>query len=115
MAVPHPLPDELAELIAERFRVLAEPMRIRILDGLREEEAGVGELAERLGTSQQNVSKHVAVLTRAGIVAREKHGTSVRLRIADPSVFDLCEQVCGGISRDLERLQSILESSEVMS
>jgi hypothetical protein len=48
-------------------------------------------------------------------VAREKHGTSVRLRIADPSVFDLCEQVCGGIGRDLERLQSILESSEVTS
>lgn len=115
MAVPHPLPDELADLIAERFRVLAEPMRIRILDCLRAGEAGVGEIAERLGTSQQNVSKHVAVLVRAGIVLREKHGTSVRLHIADTSVFDLCEQVCGGIGRDLARLQSILETTEVPS
>lgn len=115
MAVPHPIPEDLAELIAGRFRVLAEPMRVRILDALREEEAGVGEIAERLGTSQQNVSKHVGVLVRAGIVAREKVGTSVRLRIADPSVFELCETVCGGLGRDLARLRSILETTEVVS
>lgn len=115
MAVPHPLPDDLADLIADRFRVLSETMRIRILDQLRDGEAGVGELAERLGTSQQNVSKHVGVLVRAGIVTREKVGTSVRLRIFDPSVFELCETVCGGLGRDLARLQSILETTEVSS
>jgi DNA-binding transcriptional ArsR family regulator len=115
VAVPHPLPDELAELIAGRFRVLGEPMRIRLLDRLRDGEAGVGELADELGTSQQNISKHVAVLTRAGVVAREKRGTSVRLRIIDDSVFELCETVCGGLGRDLERLRSILETSEVTS
>jgi DNA-binding transcriptional ArsR family regulator len=110
-----PIPEPLVELIAERFRVLGEPMRIRILDRLRTGEAGIGELADDLGASQQNVSKHVGVLVRAGIVGREKQGTAVRLRIADDSVFALCELVCGGIGRDLERLQSILESSEVTS
>lgn len=115
MTVPHPLPPELAGLIAERFRALAEPMRVRILDALRDGDAAVGELAERLGTSQQNVSKHLAVLARAGVVRREKVGTSVRLHISDPAVFDLCETVCGGLGRDLERLRSIIETTEVTS
>ena len=87
MEMPCPLPDPLVEVIAERFRVLGEPMRIRILDRLRADALTVGELAEALGTSQQNVSKHIGVLSRAGLVAREKDGNSVRCRIADESVL----------------------------
>src|SRR5207245_8586960 len=56
MTLPHPLPDELVELIARRFRVLGEPLRIRLLDRLRAREATVNELTETLGASQQNVS-----------------------------------------------------------
>lgn len=108
MAVPHPLPDALAELIAERFRVMGEPMRIRILDRLRAREMTVGELAEALGTSQQNVSKHVGLLAGAGIVAREKAGTSVRCRIADESVMRLCEEVCGGLERRIDDMRALL-------
>ena len=115
MAVPHPLPEPLADIIAERFRVLSEPMRIRILDTLRDTDATVGELAEELGTSQQNVSKHLGVLTRAGLVEREKHGTAVRCRVADDSVFALCELVCGGVSRQLAGIQSLLDGTEVSS
>ena len=74
-ALPHPLPDALVELIARRFRVLGEPMRIRLLDRLRDGEATVQELTEALGASQQNVSKHLGVLLDAGIVGRRKDGT----------------------------------------
>ena len=112
MGMPHPLPDPLVEVIAERFRVLSEPMRIRVLDRLRGGEMTVGELAEALGTSQQNVSKHVGVLARAGLVAREKDGNSVRCRIADESVMRLCEEVCGGLQRQVAELQAILDSGE---
>lgn len=108
MEMPHPLPGPLVEAIAERFRVLGEPMRIRILDHLRAGPLTVGELAEALGTSQQNVSKHVGVLSRAGLVAREKDGNSVRCRIADASVMQLCEQVCGGLHRQVSELQALL-------
>lgn len=108
MDMPHPLPGPLVEAIAERFRVLGEPMRIRILDHLRAGAMTIGELAESLGTSQQNVSKHVGVLARAGLVAREKDGNSVRCRIADPSVMQLCEQVCGGLQRQVSELQALL-------
>ncbi len=112
MGMPHPLPDPLVEIIAERFRVLSEPMRIRVLDRLRGGELTIGELAEALGTSQQNVSKHVGVLARAGLVAREKDGNSVRCRIADESVMRLCEEVCGGLQRQVAELQAILGSGE---
>lgn len=108
MEMPHPLPAPLVEVIAERFRVLGEPMRIRILDRLSAAPRTVGELAEALGASQQNVSKHIGVLSRAGLVAREKDGNSVRCRIADESVLRLCEQVCGGLQRQVADLQALL-------
>ena len=107
-AVPHPLPEPLGELVAQRFRVLGEPMRIKLLDRLREGEASVGELQESLGGSQQNISKHVGVLVQAGIVAREKDGTKVRCSIADPVIFDLCEIVCGGLAQQVAELNDLL-------
>src|SRR5690349_24351808 len=87
--VPHPLPEELVELIAQRFRVLGEPMRIKLLDRLRDGDATVHELRETLGASQQNVSKHLGVLLGAGMVSRTKQGTSARYAIADEGVFTL--------------------------
>src|SRR5215472_18953240 len=95
MAVPHPIPDELADLIARRFRVLGDPLRVRMLDLLRDEELSVNELSERLHAGQQNISKHLALLADAGMVARRKEGTRVYYRITDMAVFELCEQVCG--------------------
>ena len=109
MTLPHPLPDELAELIARRFRVLGEPMRIRLLDRLREGEATVGELTESLGASQQNVSKHLAVLAEAGILGRRKQGNHVLYRIVDQGVFALCEEVCGSVQQQLRALNELVE------
>ena len=107
--VPHPLPEPLIDLIAGRFRVLAEPMRIKLLDELRDGPLSVGELQERVGASQQNVSKHLGVLLNARIVSRSKHGTSARYEIADPSVFELCDLVCGGLRRQVAGLAAVLE------
>jgi DNA-binding transcriptional ArsR family regulator len=109
VSLPHPIPEDLAELVARRFRVLAEPMRIRLLDGLREGEATVGELADDLATSQQNVSKHLAVLADAGLLGRRKEGNHVYYRIVDESVFALCEQVCGAAQQQLRALQELVE------
>jgi DNA-binding transcriptional ArsR family regulator len=108
MPVPHPMSDPLAELIADRFRLLAEPTRIRILDRLRDGELTVQELTAQLATSQQNVSKHLGLLLRAGIVAREKAGNFARYRIADPGVFALCEHVCGGLGRQLDEMRALI-------
>ena len=108
-SIPHPLPGPLVELIAARFRVLGEPMRIRLLDRLRDGDATVLELQEAVGASQQNVSKHLGVLLNAGIVSRSKQGTSSLYSIADPVVFELCEQVCGGLRRQVSELDALLQ------
>ena len=111
MALPHPLPDDLAELIARRFRMLAEPTRIKLLDRLREGEANVNELSEGLGASQQNVSKHLAMLADVGMLARRKEGNHVYYRIADEGVFALCEQVCGSVQEQLRTLTALVEGA----
>ena len=108
MQMPHPLPEDLAELIARRFRALGDPLRVRLLDVLRDGEQPVNVLADGLGAGQQNVSKHLSVLADAGKVARRKEGTHVYYRIADEGVFDLCEQVCGSLHSQLSTLAALI-------
>jgi DNA-binding transcriptional ArsR family regulator len=107
--IPHPLPESLAVLIAHRFRVLSEPMRLRLLDCLRAGPATVKELQEATGSSQQNVSKHLSVLLAAGTVSRTKDGNFSRYAIADEGVFELCEHVCGGLRKQIDELDFALE------
>jgi DNA-binding transcriptional ArsR family regulator len=109
LTAPHPLPDQLVELIAQRFRVLGEPVRIKLLDHLREDSATVSELQQATGASQQNVSKHLSILLGAGIVTRTKEGTASRYAIADEGVFELCEQVCGGLRQQVDQLEALLQ------
>ena len=108
MTVSHPLPADLVELIAERFRALSEPTRIKLLDQLREGEATVLELTDLIGMTQQNVSKHLGVLQRAGIVARRKQGNFAYYRIVDEGVFSLCEAVCGSLHLRVESLHQVV-------
>jgi DNA-binding transcriptional ArsR family regulator len=109
----HPLPDQVVELIARRFRLLGEPFRIRLLERLREGEATVGELVEATGGSQQNVSKHLGVLLQGGIVERRKQGTSVYYAIADPAIFKLCDEVCDSLDRQFSELGDLLAESRI--
>ena len=108
MALPHPLPEELADLIARRFHALSEPLRVRTLDLLRDQELSVTALAEQLDAGQQNVSKHLAVLVDSGMLARRKEGTHVYYRVADEAVFTLCEQVCGSLQTQLAALNALV-------
>jgi DNA-binding transcriptional ArsR family regulator len=102
---------ELAELIAARLRVIGDPMRIRILDLLRGGELSVGQITERLGTSQQNASKHLGMLLQAGIVGRRKEGTSSLYRVVDESIYELCEQVCGGLQQQIAGLSAVVDAA----
>ncbi len=108
MPSPTPLPDPVVELVARRFRVLGEPMRIRILERLRGGEQTVQELTDAINASQQNVSKHLNILLDAGLVARRKEGTSALYAIADDSVFALCENVCGSLQRQFADLADLV-------
>lgn len=83
--------------VAERFKALSEPMRLRLIYALMDSEKSVSELVRETGGVQANVSKHLSVLLDAGILGRRKQGTSAFYRIVDESIFELCDLVCGSI------------------
>ena len=101
-AKAHLPPEAIAE-VATYFQALSEPTRLQLLNWLREGEHNVGELAQRCGFSAANISRHLAVLMQQGLVVREARGTSVYYRIADDTVYALCDLVCGHIARRLAR------------
>lgn len=97
------LPDEALQHVAAYFQALSEPTRLQILNLLRTGERNVGELAQLCGYTSANISRHLAMLTQQGLVQRESRGTSVYYRIADASVYALCDLVCDNIVRQLDR------------
>ncbi|MEK9777007.1 MAG: metalloregulator ArsR/SmtB family transcription factor [Quisquiliibacterium sp.] len=97
------------EQLAKYFRALGEPLRLKILDSLRHGPENVGQLTRALGCSQANVSKHLAILTEAGLVCREPHGTTVYYRFADPQVYKLCDLVCGQVAQKLSQATELHE------
>lgn len=105
------MPPELLELIAGRFKALAEPARLRILDVLREGEKTVADLAAETGLGQANVSKHLQLLYGAGFVARRKVGPNVYYRLADEGVFELCAIVCERLRGTIRRQREAVEGA----
>ena len=97
------LPPEAMEQVAAYFQALAEPTRLRILNLLRGGEHNVGFLAQQCGYTAANVSKHLSLLTKQGLVARESRGNCVYYRIDDPAVYALCDLVCGSIASRFDR------------
>ena len=105
----HPvLTDEALQLVAARFRALSDPTRLRILNALMQGESSVQGLVEVTGLEQPNVSRHLSMLRREGIVERRADGNRALYSIHDPTVVQLCEIVCGGLagmlSDDLDAL-----------
>ncbi len=105
------LRPELLQLLAERFRVLGDPVRLRLLDLLRAREKTVADLVAETGLRQANVSKHLQILYRAGFVTRRKSGLNVYYRLADEGVFELCSILCRRLRADIERQRRALEGT----
>jgi len=111
---PHSdLSPEALQLVAERFRVLAEPLRLRILQLLRTGEKNVTELTTHLATTQPNASKHLRLLQEAGFIGRRQAGTSVYYFVIDPSVFELCDVVCSSLYARMSAQARLLEQSSL--
>ncbi len=102
------LTPELTEVVAQRFKVLSEPVRLQILNALRQGEQTVSELVEELELGQANVSKHLQILHSAGFVARRKEGLYVYYRLAGEEVFQLCDIMCGRIEADVRGAEALL-------
>jgi DNA-binding transcriptional ArsR family regulator len=93
------LDDEALEMVAQYFGALSVPMRLKILNQLREGERNVGEITAATGCTQANVSKHLSVLAQNGLVAKTQRGTSAYYRFANESVYRLCDLVCDQLDR----------------
>lgn len=100
---PSQLTDDALEMIAQRFRVLGEANRLRLIRCLEDGELSVSELVHRTNLTQANVSRHLQTLTQSGILGRRRDGVNVLYRIADPGIFDLCGHVCGSLQADMVR------------
>ena len=109
MAGKLPLDDRALEMVARRFAVLAEPMRLRLIQALFDGEKSVNTLVELTGGTQANVSRHLQTLTQAHLLSRRKEGLQVFYGIADPTLVKLCELVCGSIEKQLSRQTTAFE------
>jgi DNA-binding transcriptional ArsR family regulator len=94
--------EELMMLVAERFKALSDPARIRLLTALREGRRTVGELVDETGLGQANVSKHLARLHQLGFVTRQRDGLHIQYGLADRDVLKLCDLMCGRIEAEAQ-------------
>lgn len=102
MVTARSVPKEVVQQVSEYFSILSEPMRLRILNLLREGEKCVQELVEATETSQANVSKHLKVMLQAGILSRRAEGTSAYYKVEDELIFELCNLVCDRLATRIE-------------
>ncbi len=89
-----PLSDRAMEMIAYRFKLLSEPIRLRMLQLLLDGEKSVNEMVELIGSTQANVSKHLGILCNGGLITRRRYKTSTFYKVADNSLVQLCDIVC---------------------
>ncbi|MES1168442.1 MAG: metalloregulator ArsR/SmtB family transcription factor [Oleiharenicola lentus] len=98
-----PLNDQALEIVARRFAVLAEPMRLRLIQALFAGEKNVTGLVAATGGTQANISRHLQTLVAGHVLARRKEGLQVFYRIADPTIPKLCDLMCGSLEKSLAR------------
>jgi DNA-binding transcriptional ArsR family regulator len=111
IVLPHPLTPEYARSVADRFRLLGDPTRLRLIDLLRDGERTVGSLAKDLGCTQANTSKQLALMAEAGVLVRRREGLRCFYAVADPSVFALCDLVCESLRRHWDARADTLRPS----
>lgn len=96
------LSDPLLDLVAGCFQALSDPTRLKILRALKKEHKTVQELCELFTCSQPNISRHLSILTKAGLVKKSKQGYFVFYGVANSRIFKLCDNVCAHVRTMLD-------------
>jgi DNA-binding transcriptional ArsR family regulator len=89
--------DELEpvfEAVSRYFTLLAEPMRVRILHAICQQEKTVSEIVAATGATQTNVSRHLGTMHRAGVLTRRKDGNFIYYGVGDAALNEICRTVC---------------------
>ncbi len=86
--------DPALELVAGCFQALSDPTRLKILRALKKDNKSVQDLVELFTCTQPNISRHLSILTKAGLVRKDKRGSYVYYSVANPGIFELCDNVC---------------------
>lgn len=105
------IPEAFLESIAQRFRAMGEPSRLRILQELLQGERSVKALVENVGLTQSNTSRHLQALYEAALVARRKSGLEVIYYVSDPMIAQLCELMC---SSERSRVESAWKEAQLV-
>ena len=92
--------QQVFEKAAELFAVLSTPIRLRIISELCQGEKNVGQLLERIGVAQPNMSQHLNILYRAGLLGKRRQGAQMFYRIADVNAVGVCRAVCTQVAID---------------
>ena len=94
--------DPVFDAVAAYFSVLSEPMRLRIMHSICEQEKPVSQIVAEIGATQTNVSRHLGLMFRSGVLGRRKEGNQVYYRVADAAMVDICRSVCNRIAGSLD-------------
>ncbi|HKJ44538.1 MAG TPA: metalloregulator ArsR/SmtB family transcription factor [Balneolales bacterium] len=103
--------EDTLDHVAYRFKLMGEPMRLKIIYLLKDGEQCVQDLVEKTGAGQANISKHLSLLASNGIVSRRKEGLHVYYYIEDRSIFDLCDTVCGSLENSVKNLHKVFKNT----
>lgn len=102
--------EKALELKAEVLKALAQPTRLKILEFLREGERCICEIIPAVGGEQSNISRHISLMQKSQLVATRKEGVKVMVKVMDPRVYAILDQV-GAFLRTRMKEQSRLVMS----
>ncbi|HVE49543.1 MAG TPA: metalloregulator ArsR/SmtB family transcription factor [Casimicrobiaceae bacterium] len=94
--------DLVFDSVARYFSLLAEPMRLKILHTICRDERSVSDIVKATGATQTNVSRHLALMHRAGVVSRRRDGTAVLYKVLDPEMTEICRSMCVRVASRIE-------------
>lgn len=99
--------DSVFQVVASYFSVMSEPTRLKIMHAICHEEKPVNRIVEEVGATQTNVSRHLGLMYRAGVVSKRKEGNQVFYSIADPAMVEICRTACTQIAGRIDDHQPL--------
>ena len=108
--MPRDFDRDTLEVVADRFKVLADPTRLELLNAMRDGEKTVSELVDATRAGQANVSRHLSILYRQGLLERRREGLFTYYRIADPLLFEICELACRSLEAAADARRKVLDA-----